>query len=196
MAIKPIRSDQTVTMVWLGDPAIDWDATEAKHGVTDQVQLGRIIGLRMTDWREMLVFHPGKDPTEFVFGVIPESKLAAIEDDCQLGRSGFRPRSLYWRVFCAALRDIVNGQTERVKGKDGKWREEVPKSGDRVEEKWLEDQYSGRLAPCAQQLGYAAWIWQSLPEDDAKNSSGRSNQEEKSDTGAQHAQSVATASGV
>ena len=196
MAIKPIRSDQTVSMVWLGDPAIDWDATEEKHGVKGVEALGAMLARRMSEWREILVFKNGQLPTEFTFGVISPSELTSIEDDCQLGKPDLRRRSLYWRVFCSALRDITNGPTERVKGKDGKWREKVPKAGDRIDRQWLEEQFSGRLMPCAQQLGNAAWVWQALPEDDAKNSSGRSNQEEESGTGAQPAQSVATASGV
>lgn len=191
MAIKPIRSDQTVTMVWLGDPAIDWEATEKKHGAKGVEELGQMLVRRMDGWRDLLVFKPGEKPTEFVFGVVPPSELAAIEDDCGAGRPDMRRRSLYWRVFCAALRDVVNGPADTVKGKPV-----VPKTGDRVDRSWIEETFGGPLMKCAQQLGNAAWLWQGLPEDDAKNSSGRSNQEEESDTGARHAQSVATASGV
>jgi len=189
MAIKPIRSDQRVTFVWLDDPAIDIQASAKAAGENIEKLFSR-LAKDPSSWRDLLVCHPGQRPTEFVFGVIPPSELSEIEDDCHLNRPDFRLKSLQWRVFCAALRDIRNGPSERVKDESGRWRDTVPMDGERVDRDWLEQTFVRGLRSAAMALGSSAWVWQHLSEDDAKNSSGRSSQAEDTGTGAQPARSA------
>lgn len=192
MAIKPIRSDQTITVVWSGDPAIDIDESIRRAGV-GALELGKRLGADPASWREHYTMRPGEAPTEFVIGVIPPSMLSAIEDDALLGKPEYAARTLRWECFKAALRDIRNGPIERVKV-DGKWVERVPRVGDRVDPAWLEDVFSGANRECALAIGATAWAWQMMAGAELKNSSGRSSQPAETGTGAQPAQNATTTS--
>jgi hypothetical protein len=181
MAIKPITADATVTVVWPHDPAVDADARitvkrtrivdgEAEEWDDETTRVARYGELCVKDpgcWRDLLHMHPGQEPTEFVLGVIPPSRLNRIEDDARVGHADRRGRQLQWESFCAALVDMRNGPTQEIK-KDGRVVHEVPKSQGRVDRAWLDDIFGGGLRVCALNIGSIAFMWNNMQTGDAK----------------------------
>ncbi len=172
MAIKPISSDSTVSVIWPDDPAIDTDAM-ADDG--EKTCIEAFAEKAFSDpgcWRDILKMRPGETPTEFIIGAIPPSELSAIEDDYRASGGITQSTGMQWACFKASLRDIKNGPTERIK-RGGSYVEEVPKSKrgsvERVDPAWLETVFSRGLRNAARWVGMTAWTWNNLNEADAKN---------------------------
>lgn len=179
MAFRPVRLADAFNYVSIQDPAIDWDAlanaklaevdekTQAP-GLSHDERLSTARGKVLGEWATKIQKNPqatldlpiknGSTATKFLLGVIPPDEANRIQDECL---TKGRYEELCFRAFCAALRHI-----------DG-WHENPPKRRvgevEYVDPSWIRAQFVGRLRKVAVDAGRAAWAWNHLSEDDAKN---------------------------
>jgi hypothetical protein len=106
--------------------------------------------------RDMLKFKSGQEPTTFVLGVIPPEQANRIEDECK-----GKPDEHNWRAFLASTREVQGWPEQTKKIRVG----EV----DYVDPVWLVKNFPRGLRKVALDVGFVAWHWNQLREDEAKN---------------------------
>lgn len=186
--LRPLLHSDSTNYVSLDDPAIDWERSAEKFGALpeyaewakEQEKLRKEkLGANATTPRPVeyviaqtvrrpsvtteLIFKDGEQPTVFVIGAIPPGERARINDECQAKTRGIGDNhALRWRTFLACLRDIKNFS-----------KEQLPKS--KVEGvEFVSAEYLRKAFPfshynIALEVGYVAYIWNELTNDDAKN---------------------------
>ena len=161
--LKPVKRNQTISVVSVHDSAIDMDRspkTETEEG--DETLL--YVAERSENpgcWREHLIIHDGAIPTQFVIGIVPSSELNRIDDECRL-HDDMRWRELCWRCFLHGVRDIEGFGVDRVP-------KEKIDGVDYVSAAWLKKTFVGGLRAVAIEIGSLIWRWNMLQEADIKN---------------------------
>lgn len=157
--LKPIKRDQTVSVVSVMDGAIDYDASSKTTDDNGQEILEYMI-TRLRDpssWRDKLAFKDGETPTEFIIGIVPSATLNRIADEC--AGSVERPRERYWRCFLAGVREIIGIEApkEKIDGMEY------------VKATWLRDTFVGPWRDIALEIGMVIWVWNTLTSADVGN---------------------------
>lgn len=159
MGFKPIRQTDRIVVVATSDPAIDDESTEGAEGLA-KYEAERMR--RPASWRDLLKFKDGERPTEFVIGTIEPGEMARISDECNVGTKQIKGSQLAWQSFLASVVDI------RDPGFG-----DIPKTqqsgSERVDPKWLRETFVRGLRNVATEIGFIAWSWNQLTEDEVKN---------------------------
>lgn len=161
--LKPINKDQSINVISVQDPAIDFDRSE-RRVVRDVEVLAYAIERHRdpSSWRRSVKFRDGETPTIFEVGIIPSAERARIEDDCKSNTEIERHKELSWRCFLHGVRNIHGGfETD-----------DAPRvTIDGVEylsPSWLRIVFVGPLMMVGVEVGGTIWAWNQLGDDDAK----------------------------
>jgi len=165
VALKAVNTEATLAVVWPEDPSVEY-----KDGKTidDYRKLLESGG----NWRECLDVVDG-EPTEFIVGVIPSTKMCSIDNKYMYGIGQV---GAFWEKFLYGLRDIHNPGELTVTTTDPVTGNKVgPRVPTRdfhgvsfVDPEWLEKVMARKLRLCALFVGSIVGPWNSLGEDDAK----------------------------
>jgi len=154
---KPLRKSDYTTAACQWDPAINKDT------MTEQ-ELREYLTTRDKNpacFRDKLKVKDGEKLTVFSIGVIPPEEMVRIIDDCKPGMDGMRMEELCWRAFLHSLRDIEG------------WGEEVRKKKvngiEYVSPEWIKENFIRGYKAVAIDIGYQAWWWNNIREDEIKN---------------------------
>lgn len=162
--LKPIQRDQTIAVISVQDPAIDFENSETI--VRDGVRVLAYARERFSDpgsWRRSVKFLDGEKPTIFEIGILPSAERARIEDECHVGGADHMNRTLGWRCFLHGLRGIDGGF-------DTKDAERVTIDGvEYLAPSWLRQVFVGQLMLIAVEVGGTIWSWNQLGSGDRKN---------------------------
>lgn len=157
MIPKPIDPHSTTTAIWSGDPAID------QAGVKEFANTKEVHDFfsNPSRWKERYPLNDGVQPTIFVIGVIPATRLNELED--LYGSLDSRTnRRLYWECFVESLRDVLNVPHGKVPTKQ---RRGIAY----VDPEWITETFDGPLRLIAHEMGLAAYRWNNGQELDLKN---------------------------
>lgn len=161
MAIKPVSLQDSTTYVSPYDPAVDEGSNWGDYA--------REWLRKPGCWKDLLKIKDGEQVTEFVIGVIPPAELNRINDECrtELGPDGkpigiARNEEARWRCFLLGTR-AING-----------WPGEKPPTREiggveYVDPAWLAKTFVRGLRKVALTVGYAAWSFNNLTEDEILN---------------------------
>lgn len=161
--LKPIQRDQTVGVISVLDPSIDYEASEKTK--REGVEILAYAVERFTDagsWRRTVKFRDGEKPTVFQVGILPSAERARIEDECRTGTEEARTKTLGWQCFLHGIRDIEGGFDTDAASKlrvDGV---------EYLAPQWLRTVFCGPLMRIAVEVGTTCWSWNQLGDDDQK----------------------------
>lgn len=154
--LKPISPDATVSVVWHQDPAFDPERSRVKEYLDNRAR-------DPSCWRDLLVVRDGQQPTEFLIGTIPPTDLSRFEEEAKVWTSEPQIQRLYLMCFLRGIREIKNGpdpNPPKVRNGDG---------SEYIDPSWLERNFRRDLRHAAVAIGNLIYVWNNLPEDDAKN---------------------------
>jgi hypothetical protein len=174
MAIRPIRTSSSFDYVASIDPSIDWAAVEAaivesKKLSTDEKELQMSDAEFLTHkknqktlkilkdptaWKDFYICKSGERFTVFEVGTIPVDELVKIYDEFVYKQ---RMSECAWRCFLSAVRNIKEFASD------------IPKEGDRVKPSWLKETFVRSLQPLAIEVGWAAFQWNKMGDEEIKN---------------------------
>jgi hypothetical protein len=167
---KPIRLDDSIAVVSVRDPAIDWDAMVAAEKAKEGNQTKPYNDIKLAlieDYGNAAINDPtaalakivvksGQSLTKFIVGVIPGDEMTRISDEC---RGHFQ--ALCWRSFLHSLRGI-EGSADKPNT--------VTVCGVQyVDPEWIKKTFIRGLRSWAIEIGMAAWSWNQLTGDEIKN---------------------------
>lgn len=181
---KPTTMSASVSYVSIADPAVDWeqvvaaeldadpelrDSAQASHAEKCEIvekrfqqKLSAAVLRNPADAATMLKYRAGERPTRFVIGVIPPDEMNRIADECKLGQPGALARQAQWRAFVASMRnveDFPGGPVPKKKVGDVEY----------VDPAWLRNNFSRGLRDVALDVGFVAWMWNQITEEEIKN---------------------------
>lgn len=155
---KPVKTSDTIQVVSVYDPAIDWNAMcecgKDKETLRSEIHNKAIDGL---DALKELKFKAGEQPTYFTIGVIPSDILTSIQD--QFGQFGRSTIELRWRCFLSGLRDVSWNEKPEKRDIDGV---------SYVDPSWSKKIFVRGLRTVALEIGMYVWQFNRMTEDEAR----------------------------